>query len=172
MTKWTACFRPWTLLHDYRALFEEWKTFYKALDDRQKPAYKDQATRAIEGMTVSDVTTRVAELDKRYKALCEPSPSVHVDEQANRINQAFDTTRDQVAVLAKAFTKAHSDLAAAEVSSAAHGEFLKLVGQPRELQVYLAATFPMTWKTLSDGRPLVQIVIQILGQLKDGRVVN
>ena len=167
-----AIFRPWILLRDYRALFAEWTAFYKALDDRVKPAYKDRATQAIVGMTNSDVTKRVVSLDSRYKLLCQPSPDSDVHQQASRIAMAFDTAREQVAELALALTKAQSDLDAAKVAAAQHGEYLKIVGQPRDLQAYLAIAFPMTWKALSDERPLVEIATHILTQLKDGRVVD
>lgn len=177
-------FLPWLVVKEtrgqltsafdaYRAIFDEWTLFYQKLDDRMKPAYKDRATAAIDGMTNSAATDRVVELDERYKRLCQPSVSFNsVHDQAGRINMAFDTTREQVAELALALTKAQSDLDAAKVAAAQHGEYLKIVGQPRDLQAYLAIAFPMTWKALSDGRPLVEIATHILTQLKDGRVVN
>ncbi len=177
-------FLPWLVVKEtrqrlaraldaYRMIFDEWTLFYRKLDDRMKPAYKDRATAAIDGMTNSAATDRVVELDKRYKSLCQPPPlSNSVRDQAERIAMAFDTTREQVAELALALTKAQSDLDAAKVAAAQHGEFLKIVGQPRDLQAYLAVAFPMTWKAISDGRPLVEIATHILTQLKDGRVVN
>ena len=178
----TGSWLPWRMLtrtrdqlakalECYRLILTEWRSFYSAIDDRMKAAFKDQATRAIEGMTDSELTRRIVGLDKRYKALCQPAPEADVHEQASRIILAFETTREQVAQLATAFTKSRSDLAAAQTAADQHGEFLKLVGQPRELQVFLQQNFPKTWVGKADGRPLVQIVSEILTMLKDGKQV-
>jgi hypothetical protein len=158
-------------LECYRLIFTEWKTFYSTVDDRMKKAFKDRATRALEGMNDSDVTKRVVDLDKRYKTLCQPAPEADVHEQASRILLAFETTREQVAELALAYSKSQSDLAAAQTDSQRYGEFLALVGQPRELQVFLQQNFPKTWVGKADGRPLVKIVTEILTMLKDGKQV-
>jgi hypothetical protein len=156
----------------YRMIFEEWKTFYSRVDDRLKKAYKDQATRAIEGMTPGEVTQRVVDLDSRYKALCLPAPTQDVTDQANRIILAFDIAREQVAELALAYTKSQSDLAAAKADSDKYGEYLRIVGQPRDLQVFLSANFPKSWAGLADGRPLVDIATTILGKLKEHQALN
>jgi hypothetical protein len=156
----------------YRVIFEEWTQFYSRVDDRFKKIYKDQATRAIEGMNPGEVTKRVVELDGRYKALCLPSPTHDVADQADRIILAFDITREQVAELALAYTKSQSDLAAAKADSDRHGEFLRIVGQPSDLQVFLSANFPKTWAGLADGRTLVDITTNILGKLKEHQGVN
>jgi hypothetical protein len=166
----------------YHQLFNEWKTFYTNIDDRLKLAYKDRATRAIEGMApgpeddygpaaVKELVGRVRDLDKRYKALCEPVPAKDVNDQAARIILAFDLAREQVAELALGYTKSQSDLAAAEVAAQKYGEYLKLVGEPRQLQVFLSQNFPGAWSSLSDGRTLVEITTAIMGKLKDGAAV-
>jgi len=174
---------PWKALRDtrlqlakaldcYRYLFNEWKQFYSAIDDRLKAAFKDRATRAIEGMTAGTVASRIVDLDKRYKVLCQASTAHDAHDQAGRILLALETTREEVAELALAYTKAVSDLAAAESCAERYEELSRIVGEPRSLQVFLHDEFPLTWASLSDGRPLVQITTEVLRQLKEGKSVQ
>ena len=172
-------------LNLYRHIFNEWTTFYKTLDARlssgsvrsengqaQWLTFKDEATRAIEGMPESEVARRAKALDTRFGALCKPADTADVHEQAERIILAFDTTRQIVKELALGCAKAQSDICAATTQSEQTAEYRRIVGDPSRLQRYLAADFPNTWAALADGRPLVEIAEEIIRRVKEGKPVQ
>lgn len=169
----------------YLELFRDWTEFYGTLDKKlsqgwtrtdeglpvQSLNFKDEATRAIEGMPLSDVSVRAKELDGRFVSMCRPGDSTQAHEQAERVILAIETTRQIVAELAIGCAKAQADLAAAKMQAEQYTEHRRIVGQPRQLQGFLQAEFPKTWASLADGRPLVDIAEQIIRKIREGQPV-
>jgi hypothetical protein len=156
------------LLKQHRQLLREWTEFFAALDDRFKKVYKDKASTAVEGMTDTPVSREVATLESKYKALSQSN-----DGKPERIVLAMQMVRQQVAVLALAHERRLSELQASQTQSEHYAEFLRSMGQPRELAIFLKEQFPNTWAEQSEkGVQFTKIAQHIMLSLKEGRAVN